>query len=117
MLLINKMHYDDGLIKYILEQAGLDTSRDFTLVVEPLENAMVLAAGGGDIRGLCIRCDGITYVQVDNGAGLDILAHELKHVEQHENGLTEWIVAEKAVSKYDDQWHEVEAWEFGNKWK
>ena len=116
MKLDNKLHYDNGLIKYILEQAGCDTSLDFTLVVEPLSVELAAQSGEGT-RGLMFEIDGTYYVQVDNKAGLDILAHELKHVEQYVSGLVEWIRADKAITDYDDQWHEIEANEFGSQWR
>lgn len=116
MKLNNSTHFDSGLIEYLLQQAGCDTSAAFTLVVEPLSVELAKQSGEGT-RGLMFQIGETYYVQVDNGAGLDILAHELKHVEQYQSGLVEWIRADKAMSDYDNQWHELEAWEFGNRWK
>jgi hypothetical protein len=116
MKLQNSLHYDNGLIEYILQSAGCDTTRDFTLVVESLSVELAAQCGEGT-RGLMFEVNGTYYVQVDNGAGLDILAHELKHVEQYVSGLGEWLRAERELTDYDARWYEQEANEFGSKWR
>jgi hypothetical protein len=46
----------------------------------------------------------------------EVLAHELKHVEQHVAGLSEYMRLERELTPYKERWHEVEAGEYSKKY-
>lgn len=48
---------------------------------------------------------------------LATLAHELKHVEQHVSGLSEYMALERELTPYRERWHEIEAREYARPWK
>ena len=107
MQLINRTHIPNTLVIAIIKDLGL-ASHDIILKLE---------VGDYPFNGR-LRRDNTTYlISIDTQASISTLAHELKHVEQHVNGLTEWIQADKQVSQYKDQWHELEAYEYGMVWE
>lgn len=123
MKLLNNTHYDNGMIDYILSQAGADTTSDFVLDVDYLsDESKALQASQGYVgtTGIMYVFEGTMRIRVCQGARLDVLAHELKHVEQalylgeDFNTITD---TELSIVGYDSAWYEIEANEFMRRWK
>lgn len=123
MELLNNTHYDNGMIEYILIQAGVNTSTSFVLDIDYLSDeskALQESQGYTDTKGIMYVFDGIMKVRVCQGARLSVLAHELKHVEQaiylgqDFDSITQ---TELSIIGYDKAWYEIEANEFMKRWK
>lgn len=68
--------------------------------------------------GICRRYGKSKYLIIlRSDADIAVLAHELKHLEQYESGLIEWMRAEKEITEYENCWHELEACEYEEKWE
>lgn len=109
MKVINQSHIDDLTISVILQDLGIESS-DIILVVM---NDSELKA-----RGACAKLDATSYLVRlrDESTTLRTLAHELKHLEQHVSGLSEWMKASRALDSYKTRWHEIEAREYASKY-
>lgn len=78
---------------------------------------LIIELGDCNGRGVC-RFNGESFLIVlSETADLETLAHELKHVEQHVSGLSEYMRLERELTPYKDRWHEVEAREYARPWR
>jgi len=108
MRLINRTAIPDRIIHYFLHDLGISKA-DWALTVEL-----------GDCSGLgvCrVSPTRRTCVIVLSEISLWTLAHELKHLEQHVSGLSDWMKAERELTPYLKRWHEVEARRYARAWK
>lgn len=108
MKVINQSHIDDITISVILQDLGIDLSDAILVVMHDQD----LPANGA-----CRKLDATSYlVRLKPTAKVSTLAHELKHVEQHLSGLSEWMKASRALDDYKNRWHEIEAKEYASKY-
>lgn len=105
MKITNKTKIPDHVITTMLNDLGISDSK-YNLIIEI-----------GDLsgRGLCRR-SGRSFLVVLSYADHEVLAHELKHVEQHVSGLSEFMRLERELTPYKDRWHEIEAREYSKKY-
>jgi hypothetical protein len=105
MKIDNKTKIPDHVIDSMLKDLGIYESK-YNLTIEL-----------GDClgRGLC-RKSGRSFLVVLSYPDIEVLAHELKHVEQHVSGLSEYMRLERELTPYAMRWHEVEAREFAKRY-
>jgi hypothetical protein len=102
---INNTKIPDHVINNMLNDLGISEAR-YKLTIE---------LGDCNGRGLCRR-SARSFLVVLSYADHEVLAHELKHVEQHVSGLSDYMRLERELTPYKDRWHEVEAREYSKKY-
>jgi hypothetical protein len=107
MKINNHTTIPDHIITYYLRDLGiLHTNYTLNLVYGD-------CAG----RGGCTKSGTLITVILCGDYTLETLAHELKHVEQHVSGLSEYMKLERELTPYKLRWHEVEAREYARAWR
>lgn len=87
------------------------------LKISKVPGKIILVYGDCSGRGSCLKSGRSTFIVTLSGdCTLETLAHELKHVEQHVNGLSEYMRLERELTGYKDRWHEIEAREYARAW-
>jgi hypothetical protein len=102
---INNTKIPEHVINAMLNDLGISEAR-YTLTIE---------LGDCNGRGLCRR-SGRSFLVVLSYADHEVLAHELKHVEQHVSGLSDYMRLERELTPYKERWHEVEAREYSKRY-
>lgn len=103
----NKTTIDASIIESIAANAGASLANVTIMIDEAMKQrgeALYTSKG---------RC----IIKLRQDWLLDTLAHELKHVEQYQSGLVDFIIAEQELEPYATQWHEIEAREFAKRYK
>lgn len=95
------------IINYFLRDLGISKAAG-TITIE---------LGDCNGNGLCMSHGDNQFTIYLAELSLSTLAHELKHVEQHVSGLSEYMTLERGLTEYKDRWHEVEAREYARAWK
>lgn len=107
MQVINHTKIPARIINYFLRDLGISKAIG-TITIE---------LGDCSGRGLC-RAHGDNHFTIYLAElSLSTLAHELKHVEQHVAGLSEYMALERELTPYVERWHEVEAREYARAWR
>jgi hypothetical protein len=82
-----------------------------------LHNVVILVDESMQSNGTCVvLSDGSFIIKLKSDWNIRTLAHELKHVEQVQSGLFDFMAAEQELETYEKQWHELEAHEFASKY-
>lgn len=94
-------------IQAFINDLGMSSSK-YTLIIEDEQ---------GDRLGHCTRSGSTITIYLGDDAHMGVLAHEMKHAEQHMSGLSVWMRAEsELVESKQDRWHEIEAIEYAREW-
>ena len=96
----------DSVIQAILKDLGVEQA-NYNLTIE---------IGDCPGRGRC-GILGTDLLVILKYPDIQVLAHELKHAEQHISGLSEWMDAERELTEYKDRWYEVEARDYASKYE
>lgn len=107
MKVTNTTNIPAHIITYFLRDLGISKA-DHSLTIE---------YGDCSGRGTCHRREESFTIILSGEATLETLAHELKHVEQHVSGLSEYMRLERELTPYRQRWHEIEAREYARAWK
>lgn len=103
----NNTKIPDRIIQAILVDLGIhDSKASLTIELGDMSHG----------RGVCRRVGKSSYLIIMAYADIEVLAHELKHVEQHVSGLSEYMRLERELTPYKHRWHEVEAREYASKY-
>ena len=109
MKVINKSkRVSNQVIKYFINDLNMSSDKH-TLVIQDEQ---------GDRLGHCVRSGLTITIYLGDDAHMGVLAHEMKHAEQHTSGLSVWMRAERElVESKQDRWHEIEAVEYARPWE
>ena len=106
MRLINTTAIPNRIIHYFMRDLGIFKAHYH----------LTVSMGDCSGRGTCIKYDDGTIHVILAQLSISTLAHELKHVEQHVSGLSDWMETERELTPYQDRWHEIEARLYAQSW-
>lgn len=108
MQVLNGTKIPARIVDYFLRDLGISKA----------PGKIILVYGDCSGRGSCLKSGRSTFIVTLSGdCTLETLAHELKHVEQHVSGLSEYMEIERELTPYVDRWHEEEARQYARAWK
>lgn len=108
MRVYNHTKIPTHIVNYFLRDLGISKAAGYSLVIQ---------YGECSGHGVCLRSGRSFTIVLSGDCTLETLAHELKHVEQHVSGLSEYMRLERELTEYIGRWHEIEAREYSKSWK
>lgn len=104
----NSNRVSNQVIEYFINDLNMSSDK-YTLVIQDEL---------GDRLGHCVRSGRTITIFLGDEAHMGVLAHEMKHAEQHISGLSVWMRTERElVGNKRDRWHEIEAMEYARPWE
>jgi hypothetical protein len=120
MIIKNKTHVSEALIRAVAQDVGLDLSQAGTLEIEFIEGITSKGVSQGNY-GQFFQYGDTYCVQLLPWASTETLAHELRHAYQAQamgwNEMHEVYKIEEEIEGYEGNILEVDAKEAGKRWK